>query len=199
MAWRGAFRSFFTKTRAWYMRGSAELLDETRYNVVDLVKFSCTLYCLHEYVADVTALAGPSMLPTFNEAGDIVVVNCLHVKLGRPLEKGDIVIARSPTNPGNTVCKRILGLPGDRILIQPQYWYQQEQVLEIPPGMLWLEGDNPFNSTDSRSYGPVPMALVKGLVAFKLYPLLEFGPLPRTYRKPGARYPKLDKETGISR
>ncbi len=50
------------------------------------------------------------MLPTFNEAGDIVVVDCLHVKLGKPLQKGDIVIAKSPTNPGNTVCKRVLGL-----------------------------------------------------------------------------------------
>lgn len=50
------------------------------------------------------------MLPTFNEAGDIVVVDCLHVKLGRALQKGDIVIAKSPTNPGNTVCKRVLGL-----------------------------------------------------------------------------------------
>lgn len=27
-----------------------------RYNLGDLVKFSCTLYCLHEYVADVTAV-----------------------------------------------------------------------------------------------------------------------------------------------
>ncbi len=181
------------------MKGTADLLDETRYNVGDLLKFSCTLYCLHEYVADVTALAGPSMLPTFNEAGDIVVVDCLTMKLGKPLQKGDVVIARSPTNPGNTVCKRVLGLPGDRILIQPQYWYQTEQVLEIPSGMVWLEGDNPFNSTDSRSYGPVPLALIKGLVAFKLYPLHEFGRLERTYRKPGARYPKVDRETGITR
>lgn len=120
------------------------------------------------------------MLPTFNEAGDIVVVDCLHVKLGRALQKGDIVIAKSPTNPGNTVCKRVLGLvrgpycvgvrvgvdwetaclpalrcrpdrrrrhltayirykqPGDRILIQPQYWYQQEQVIEVRGVLLLL-------------------------------------------------------------
>lgn len=28
-----------------------------RYNLGDLVKFSCTLYCLHEYFADVTAVS----------------------------------------------------------------------------------------------------------------------------------------------
>ena len=93
--------------------------------------------------------------------------------------------------------------------------------------MVWLEGDNPFNSTDSRSYGPVPLALVKGLVSFKvrlcvslaathrsinprpyvtsprtyiqLYPLHEFGPVPRTYRRPGVTYPRLDYESGITR
>jgi hypothetical protein len=27
-----------------------------RYNLGDLAKFSCTLFCLHEYVADVTAV-----------------------------------------------------------------------------------------------------------------------------------------------
>lgn len=50
------------------------------------------------------------MLPTFNESGDIVLVDCLYVKMGRELRKGDIVIAKSPSSPGATVCKRILGL-----------------------------------------------------------------------------------------
>lgn len=117
--------------------------------MADLLKFSCTLYCLHEYVADITAvsplpivschavsmaqglgaaefcsllcvciyvpqLAGPSMLPTFHESGDIVLVDCLFVKMGRELKKGDIVIAKSPSSPGATVCKRILGLVSKR-------------------------------------------------------------------------------------
>lgn len=34
--------------------------------------------------------------------------------------------------------------PGDRILIQPQYWYQQEQVIEVRgvfgPFKFFLEG-----------------------------------------------------------
>lgn len=41
-------------------------------------------------------------------------------------------------------------------------------VAQIPQGMVWLEGDNPFNSTDSRNYGPVPLALIKGIVCFKV-------------------------------
>ncbi len=33
---------------------------------------------------------------------------------------------------------------------------------QVPEGHLWIEGDNGPNSRDSRSYGPVPVALVEG-------------------------------------
>ena len=37
-------------------------------------------------------------------------------------------------------------------------------------GSLWLEGDNPFGSTDSRSFGPVPARALRGRVLFRLWP-----------------------------
>lgn len=36
-------------------------------------------------------------------------------------ERGDIVIAKSPIEPLSMICKRIRGLPGDKIHIKPQY------------------------------------------------------------------------------
>lgn len=33
---------------------------------------------------------------------------------------------------------------------------------QVPPGHIWLEGDNLIVSRDSREYGPVPLALVRG-------------------------------------
>ena len=36
--------------------------------------------------------------------------------------------------------------------------------VRIPKGHVWLVGDNLSNSTDSRTYGPVPLAIVKGQV-----------------------------------
>jgi hypothetical protein len=33
--------------------------------------------------------------------------------------RGDVVVATSPQNPKTTVCKRIIGLPGDRVCINP--------------------------------------------------------------------------------
>ena len=40
----------------------------------------------------------------------------------------------------------------------------------IPPGHVWLSGDNPKNSLDSRTYDPVPMALLQKKVLFRLSP-----------------------------
>jgi len=41
----------------------------------------------------------------------------------------------------------------------------------IPKGHLWVEGDNPLYSIDSRHYGPIPVSKIKGKCIFKLWPL----------------------------
>lgn len=39
----------------------------------------------------------------------------------RQIDRGDIIIAKSPTNPIQHVCKRVIGLPGDKILVHPTF------------------------------------------------------------------------------
>lgn len=40
----------------------------------------------------------------------------------------------------------------------------------VPKGHVWLQGDNARNSTDSRSYGPVPVNSVRARVFFRCWP-----------------------------
>lgn len=40
-------------------------------------------------------------------------------------------------------------------------------IRHVPIGHVWLQGDNKLNSIDSRTYGPVPMALIQGRAIFK--------------------------------
>lgn len=40
----------------------------------------------------------------------------------------------------------------------------------VPEGHVWLEGDNTSNSTDSRTFGAVPIGLVKGYLLARVRP-----------------------------
>ncbi|PWA01537.1 hypothetical protein BB558_002377 [Smittium angustum] len=95
------------------------------------------------------------MLPTINTQGDWVVVNKLFGNRFKSLKTGDIVISTSPLDPGRLVIKRIAGMEQDIVdlgLVKKK----------VPKGHLWLSGDNPSGSTDSRNYGAVPMAMIVG-------------------------------------
>jgi signal peptidase I len=88
-----------------------------------------------------------------------------------PLQVGDVVVVHHPSRKG-TVCKRVLGLPGDQVLPERVLGSGvRGRLVVVPDGHLWLEGDNPANSADSRSYGPVPAALLVGRVLFRVWPL----------------------------
>lgn len=41
---------------------------------------------------------------------------------------------------------------------------------KVPPGHMWVTGDNLPHSTDSRVYGPIPLAMVSGKVVARLWP-----------------------------
>eukprot|EP00127_Corallochytrium_limacisporum_P002445 Clim_evm2s128 gene=Clim_evmTU2s128 len=132
-----------------------------------LLHFSACLHLFSEYVAEVRMCVGPSMVPTFNSKGDIVVLEKISTQLGK-LKPGDIVVATSPSDPKQTVCKRIAAIAGETVLRDPRKPHGEIHL--VPPGHLWLLGDNLSNSTDSRSYGAVPMALVQGRVLCKIFP-----------------------------
>jgi inner membrane protease subunit 1 len=92
-----------------------------------------------------------------------------------PLSVGDLVATWHPHRPG-LICKRILGLPGDQVLLSREQAERfnlppHQRMLVIPDGFMWLEGDNPVNSSDSRDYGPVPTELVIGRVLLRLWPI----------------------------
>lgn len=45
----------------------------------------------------------------------------------------------------------------------------------MPKGHCWVVGDNMPYSRDSRHFGPLPMALIKGKVIAKVFPWSERG------------------------
>lgn len=87
---------------------------------------------------------------------------------------GDVVMSKSPRNPKHVVCKRVLGLEGDVVYVS-RTSQRGPRYVKVPEGHVWLQGDNPTNSTDSRHYGPVPYALLEGRAFLKIWPPREAG------------------------
>ncbi|TEB39181.1 signal peptidase I family protein [Coprinellus micaceus] len=117
-------------------------------------------------------MAGPSMLPTLANEGEIVVVDRLSRNLNPyNIRRGELLILLSPLDSTRTICKRVVGLPGDIVCVDPtgQAAPSTEHV-KIPRGHIWIAGDNADASRDSRTYGPVPIGLVQGKLRARLWP-----------------------------
>ncbi|KAK4537233.1 hypothetical protein CDCA_CDCA11G3258 [Cyanidium caldarium] len=158
---------------------------------VTFLKVGCAVFLFQRHVAELTVCVGPSMLPTLGVTGDVVVLE--HVSPHwRGYQTGDVVVAVSPTDPRVHICKRVVAVAGetvpassatlisnDALLVEETKPGTTPSLVSIQRGYVWLEGDNPENSTDSRHYGPVPVALVRGRVAFRVYPFHSAGAIPR--------------------
>lgn len=57
---------------------------------------------------------GPSMLPTLNITGDVLLVDQLSHRLGK-VGSGDLVLVRSPLDPRKFITKRIVAMEGDKV------------------------------------------------------------------------------------
>ncbi|XP_054625860.1 mitochondrial inner membrane protease subunit 1 isoform X1 [Dunckerocampus dactyliophorus] len=128
------------------------------------IQYGCIAHCAFEYIGEIVVCSGPSMEPTIVNK-DVVFLERMSRHLCK-IQKGDIVIAKSLFDPNMNICKRVIGLEGDKVCTSgPSDLFKTHTY--VPKGHVWLEGDNLTNSTDSRSYGPVPYALIRGRVCLK--------------------------------
>lgn len=128
-----------------------------------------------------------SMKPTLNP-GEFVLVNKIAYKIGQP-RIGDIIVFHYPLDPSQDYIKRVIGRPGDTVTIQNEKVMVNGQVLDepyiaaepaydgtwkVPANSLFVLGDNRNQSSDSHSWGFVPMNLVVGKALFIYWPLQQF-------------------------
>ncbi|MGB9691239.1 MAG: signal peptidase I [Candidatus Sumerlaeaceae bacterium] len=131
-------------------------------------------------------LISASMEPTL-WVGDYV--------LTRPAEsvdklRGSVIAFEDPTQRGEIVTKRVVGLPGDRVTVVgpsvivnhsviPMPWKRVRAAgitsLVVPRDHVFVLGDNRANSVDSLDYGPVPADRIVGVVFFRYWPWTRIG------------------------
>ena len=91
--------------------------------------------------------------------------------------------------------KRVIGLPGDHIVIKDGAVYRNDEKLSepsiraentesqedeysdviVPEGTVYVMGDNREQSKDSRSFGCIPFERVNGYVVCRIWPLNKIG------------------------
>lgn len=111
------------------------------------------------------------------------------VAVGDP-QRHDVIVFKYPQNPSQDFIKRVVGVAGDRVEIvekkvfvngellvepnavnmDPEYKEARDKMepITVPPGSVFVLGDNRDNSHDGRFWGFVDLKDVRGK-AFMLY------------------------------
>lgn len=178
-------------TSAWYVASACprdyQLQPWNRPSVYMLFLLICSVgglghaLVVRDQYVEAFIMAGDSMAPTLNE-GDRILVDKAAYKQNSA-ERYDIVVFANPEKPAINFVKRIVALSGDRVQITDGQLFVNDKPVgpvresvddfgpvEVPDYNCFVIGDNVANSKDSRHFGPVPDATVKGRATTKYWP-----------------------------
>ncbi|MDA0267528.1 MAG: signal peptidase I [Cyanobacteria bacterium] len=146
------------------------------------------------WVAEPRFIPSNSMEPTL-QIGDRLIVEKVSYYLHAP-EAGDIVVFRPPPQlypygygPHQAFIKRVVAGPGQTVTVTGQQVYVDGEPLRepyiqappayemapvtVPPGMLFVLGDNRNNSNDSHVWGVLPQSNVIGRAYVRFWPIAQ--------------------------
>ncbi|MCL2136306.1 MAG: signal peptidase I [Coriobacteriia bacterium] len=152
------------------------------------------------FVADVYAVPTGSMSPTIS-VDDRIIAEKLSMRFST-IKQFDIVTFTDPVGNDRTLVKRVIAVEGQTINLINGFVYIDGIIVEepytlgrpsyplspragqtinypytVPPGYIWVMGDNRTDSADSRYFGPVSLELVTGRAIFITWPPDHFSSL----------------------
>jgi signal peptidase I len=138
---------------------------------------------------NLSVVRGSSMTPHIHD-GDRILIDHFSYMFGS-VTRGDIVVLKYPLDPSVDYIKRIIGLPGDDVVLEnghvsvngrqleEPYIAEQDQLahahVRVAPAHFFVLGDNRPRSCDSREFGLVPQDYVRGKVEVRVWPPDRFG------------------------
>lgn len=163
---------------------------------------------LHFFVFQAYQVVGSSMFPTLHNS-DYLIISKLGATYSKAKggsakhayfipKRGQIVVFIAPPSPTQTFVKRIVGLPGEHVVVKdgkiiifntahPEGFSPDvghavadpitlgDDDLVIPDGQLFVVGDNrtPGGSYDSREWGTLPAENIIGVAVLRLLPVTD--------------------------
>jgi signal peptidase I len=167
-------------------------------DVLQTLLISLALFLAINFVSARIRVESVSMRETLHP-GDFVLVSrvAYDIKGHKTGEvgRGDVVVFEPPVPSDEPYVKRVIGLPGEvvkiengevyvnGVLVQEPYVqvdFHTSGTWEIPANDIFVMGDNRNNSSDSRSWGTVPIENIIGKALFVYWPMEQWGALTST-------------------
>ena len=152
--------------------------------LVDTVVLAFVLFVIINALTARVRVDGPSMEPSFFH-NNRVIVSKISYMLG-DIQRGDVIVFPAPPNPNEDYIKRVIGLPGDEVMVMNGTVYVNGETLTepyisappisnmhpttVPEGQVFVMGDNRNVSSDSRSWGPLQIDDIIGKAVFVYWP-----------------------------
>jgi signal peptidase I len=134
---------------------------------------------------------GTSMMPRLEDQ-DRLFINKFVYHFA-DIHRGDVVVFHYPRDPRKSYIKRIIAVPGDKLLIDDGRTYingklllepyvprkfhdsRSQDEMVIQAGEYFVMGDHRSISSDSRDFGAVSRDLIYGKAAFVYWPAEDMG------------------------
>ena len=156
------------------------------WEIVEIIFISLvTVFLIRNFLAQPFLVSGASMEPTFSNR-NYLIIDEITYRFREP-ERGEAIVFRYPKDPDVYFIKRIIGLPGEEVIVRNGKVTVISDGKQIPisgdtngfanvklgKDEYFVLGDNRYNSFDSRNWGPVPKKDIIGLVRLRVFPLNE--------------------------
>ncbi len=172
-----------------------DLFDIIKTVLIVLVIFFASRY----FLVQPFVVEGHSMDPNFSDQ-EYLLVNRLSYRISTP-KRGDVVVFKAPSNPQYDYIKRVIGLPGETVVIKDNHIYVNGQIIQedylaadtqtliknsktatleitLNNDEYFVLGDNREHSSDSREWGVLPKNMIIGKAWLSIYPWKTFGFIP---------------------
>lgn len=162
--------------------------------VAEVIRFSIIALLIvvpiRMFIAQPFIVSGASMEETF-QSGEYLIVDQVSYYFQEP-ERGDVIIFRYPRDPSKYFIKRIIGIPGDTVIVDgdrvtiendqyPDGFELTEPYIKsmTPNGSItetlgereyFVMGDNRDQSSDSRVWGVLQKDRIIGRAFLRLFP-----------------------------
>src|SRR6266567_5393261 len=163
--------------------------------LVEVVALAVILYFGISFAVQAVHVEGLSMFATLDD-NDYLIANKIDYRLHAP-QRGDIIILRPPTSNSTDFIKRVIALPGEKLLIRsgvvyinghkldepylPDEWTNDNSYPHngsdgevMPANSYFVMGDNRNRSQDSRFFGPITRDRIDGKAWFRIWPIGHF-------------------------